>query len=242
MRTGQLTLPIATRVRAIAGVDPEPDMLVRARRAAAEQGIANVSWLLGADTDIPALAALLGDRHVGVVTIGQALHSMHYGELFPKLVSLLRPGGGAAVITNGTPLRLQDSTWSRALHGLLEKWLGKKLTRTCGTDEASQRRYRDTLTAAGFDVTETRIEYTDELDLQQLTGCLYSALPGPPAAPAGSATAVRRAGSPRPGTACATHRARPRDDAARAGRTGAAGTMTQRQPRLSGRPPPMQDL
>ncbi len=35
---------------------------------------------------------------------------MHYGELFPKLVSLLRPGGGAAVITNGTPLRLQDST------------------------------------------------------------------------------------------------------------------------------------
>ncbi len=63
--TGQLTLPIATRVRAVAGVDPEPDMLVRARRAAAEQGIGNVSWLLGADTDIPALAALLGDRHVG---------------------------------------------------------------------------------------------------------------------------------------------------------------------------------
>jgi len=113
----------------------------------------------------------------GLVTIGQALHWMHYGELFPKLVSLLRPGGGAAVITNGTPLRLQDSTWSRALHGLLEKWLGKKLTRTCGTDEASQRRYRDTPTAAGFDVTETRIEYTDELDLQQLTGCLYSAPP-----------------------------------------------------------------
>ena len=33
------------------------------------------------------------------MTIGQALHWMHYGELFPKLVSLLRPGGGAAVIT-----------------------------------------------------------------------------------------------------------------------------------------------
>jgi ubiquinone/menaquinone biosynthesis C-methylase UbiE len=36
--TGQLTLPIASRVRAVAGVDPEPDMLARARRAAADQG------------------------------------------------------------------------------------------------------------------------------------------------------------------------------------------------------------
>jgi ubiquinone/menaquinone biosynthesis C-methylase UbiE len=175
--TGQLTLPVAARVRAVAGVDPEPDMLARARRAAAEQCIANVSWLLGADTDIPALAALLGDRHAGAVTIGQALHWMRYRELFPKLVPLLRPGGGAAVITNGTPLWLQDSAWSHALHRFLEKWLGEKLTRTCGTDEASQRRYRDTLTAAGFDVTETGIEYKDELDLQQLTGSLYSALP-----------------------------------------------------------------
>jgi hypothetical protein len=102
---------------------------------------------------------------------------MRYRKLFPKLVPLLRPGGGAAVITKGTPLWLQDNVWSRALHGFLEKWQGEKLTRTCGTDEASQRRYRDTLTAAGFDVTETRIEYTDELDLQQLTGSLYSPLP-----------------------------------------------------------------
>jgi ubiquinone/menaquinone biosynthesis C-methylase UbiE len=74
--TGQLTLPIARRVRAVAGVDPEPDMLARARQAAAEQGVRNASWLLGADTDIPALAALLGSRLAGAVTIGQALHWM----------------------------------------------------------------------------------------------------------------------------------------------------------------------
>jgi trans-aconitate methyltransferase len=30
--TGQLTLPIAGQVHAVAGVDPEPDMLVRARK------------------------------------------------------------------------------------------------------------------------------------------------------------------------------------------------------------------
>lgn len=63
--TGQLTLPIAGQVRAVAGVDPEPDMLARARQAAAEQGVRNASWLLGADTDIPALAALLGRWNAG---------------------------------------------------------------------------------------------------------------------------------------------------------------------------------
>jgi ubiquinone/menaquinone biosynthesis C-methylase UbiE len=175
--TGQLTVPIARRVRAVAGVDPEPDMLARAQQAAAEQGIRNASWLLGADTDLPALAALLGDRSAGAVTIGQALHWMAYRELIPALVPLLRPGGGIAVITNGTPMWLQDSPWSRALRSFLEQWLGSPVTGTCGTDDASQQRYRDTMTEAGLRITETRYDYSDELDFDHLLGGVYSALP-----------------------------------------------------------------
>ena len=124
--TGQLALPVARRVQAVAGVDPEPDMLARARRAAAEQGVTNASWILGADSDLPALAALLGDRRAGAVTVGQALHWMRYRELIPALVPLLRPGGGIAVISNGTPMWLQDSPWSQALRGFLEQWLGTR--------------------------------------------------------------------------------------------------------------------
>jgi ubiquinone/menaquinone biosynthesis C-methylase UbiE len=136
--TGQLTLPIAARVRAVAGVDPEPDMLARAGRAAAEHGITNVAWLLGADTDMPALAALLGDQRAGAVTIGQALHWMNYRELFPALLPLLRPGGGAAVITNGTPLWLQDSAWSRALRGFWNSgWAPRLPTPAAPTRQAS---------------------------------------------------------------------------------------------------------
>jgi len=174
--TGQLTLPIARRVQAVAGVDPEPDMLARARQAAVEQGVRNASWLLGDDTEIPALAALLGDRRAGAVTIAQALHWMRYRELIPGLVPLLRPGGGIAVITNGAPMWLQDSPWSRALRGFLGQWLGTTPTSTCGTDDASQQRYRDTMTEAGLGVTETRYDYTGELDLDHLVGGVYSAL------------------------------------------------------------------
>jgi SAM-dependent methyltransferase len=198
--TGQLALPVAAWVGAVAGVDPEPDMLARARLAAAEQGIRNVSWLLGADTDTPALAGLLGSGRTGAVTIGQALHWMGYRELIPALVPLLRPGGGIAVITNGIPLWLHHSPWSRALRSFLEHWLGTTLTRTCGTDDASQQRYRDAMTAAGLEVTETRYDYTGELDFEHLLGGLYSALPAqrlpPPAQRPAFAAQVRHAVAP----------------------------------------------
>jgi SAM-dependent methyltransferase len=112
--TGQLAVPIAARVRAVIGMDPEPDMLVHARKSAAERDTRNVTWLLGADTDVPAIASLLGDGRLGIVTVGQALHWMGYRELIPALVPLLRPGGGIAVVTNGTPMWQQDSPWSQA--------------------------------------------------------------------------------------------------------------------------------
>lgn len=174
--TGQLTLPVARRVRAAVGMDPEPGMLVRARAAAAEQDIKNVAWVLGADTDLPAVAALLGGNQIGLVTAGQALHWMRYRELFRALIPLFRPGGGIAVVTNGTPMWLQDSSWSRALRGFLEEWSGTTPTATCGTDDASQQRYRDAMTSAGLDVTEVTHAYTDELDLDHVVGGIYSAL------------------------------------------------------------------
>ncbi len=174
--TGQLALPMARRVRFVMGMDPEPDMLLRGRRAAAEQGVANVSWMVGADTDVPALGALLGSASIAAVTIGQALHWMSRDELFAAVVPLARRGGGVAVVTNGTPLWLQDSDWSRALLDWMEQWLGVRPVHPCGTDEASQRRYRDSLAAAGFDVSQAVVEYAGELDLDQIVGGVYSAL------------------------------------------------------------------
>ena len=54
---------------------------------------------------------------------------------------------------------------------------------------ASQQRYRDTMTKAGLDVTETQYDYINELDLDHLVGGVYSACPT--AAPAGPADSVR---------------------------------------------------
>jgi SAM-dependent methyltransferase len=174
--TGQLALPLAARVRAVVGVDPEPDMLLRARKEATERRIGNASWMIGADTDLPAIADLL-DRRAGAITIGQALHWMDADAVFRAGASAVRANGGVAVVTNGKPLWLQDTPWSQALRAFLETWLGKDASFPCGTDDISQRRYRDGMTAAGLHVHGTTVSYRDELTLETIVGGVYSALP-----------------------------------------------------------------
>ncbi|WP_327398789.1 methyltransferase domain-containing protein [Streptomyces sp. NBC_01288] len=176
--TGQLTLPFASRVRAVVGVDPEPDMLRLARHTAEAQGVHNAIWMLGADTELPALGGLLGERSLALMVVGQALHWMRHEELFRAVAPHLRTGGGIAVISNGTPLWLQDSSWSRALRGCLEDWIGAPLTATCGTSSRDRLRYAEALRAAGFDgVREMAVEYRDELSFDQLFGGVCSAIP-----------------------------------------------------------------
>jgi ubiquinone/menaquinone biosynthesis C-methylase UbiE len=174
--TGQLSVPLAARVRAVVGVDPEPDMLMLARRAATELGVANVSWLLGADTDVPALGHMLGDRTVGAVTIALAIHWMDRDTLFPAIRPLLRPGGGIAVVTNGTPLWLQDNVWSRILRDCLEQWTGKRQAGACQTDDAGRRLNREALTSAGYRVAESSVDYQAEVTIDQLVGGIFSAM------------------------------------------------------------------
>ena len=175
--TGQLTVPVARRVRAVIGMDPEPDMLRRARRAARDARVSNVSWMLGADSDVPALRGLLGEGSIAAVTVGQALHWMAYEELFRSAGSLVRPGGGVAVVTNGTPLWLQDSGWSRSVREFLARWLGTRPAAACGTDRQSQQRYEHALAMAGFEVSSAAFDYAAELTFDQLAGGIYSALP-----------------------------------------------------------------
>ncbi|WP_406197132.1 class I SAM-dependent methyltransferase [Kitasatospora sp. NBC_01560] len=175
--TGQLALPLAGRARTVIGMDPEPAMLGLARAAAERQGIRNALWLLGSDADVPALAGVLPEG-LALTVIGNAVHWMRHEELFRALHALTRPGGGVAVIANGTPVWAQDSDWSRALHRALAEHFGRPLAASCGTAAADRDRYAAALAAAGFtDVHETVVDYPDELTFEQLLGTVWSAIP-----------------------------------------------------------------
>ncbi|TDC78160.1 class I SAM-dependent methyltransferase [Streptomyces hainanensis] len=176
--TGQLAIPLAARARAVVGMDPEPEMLRHARAAAERRGVRNVTWVLGADTDVPALAPLVGQHGLGLAVVGQALHWMDSDRLFPALAPLLRPGGGIAVVSNGTPLWLRATDWSRALRDFLQRRLGRPLVATCGTDAADRHRYARALTAAGYrEVRQVGHTYEHVLDLDRLVGEILSAMP-----------------------------------------------------------------
>lgn len=196
--TGQLSVPLASRVGSVIGMDPEPDMLRLARQTAAGQGMRNVMWVLGADSDVPALGRLMGRRSLGMAVVGQALHWMRHEELFQALLPLCRQGGGIAVVANGAPLWLQDSAWSRALRSCLEDYFGTRLEATCGTSADDRRRYAQALADAGFaDVREGFLDYRVELGFDDVVGSVCSAipadrLPGPQERPA-FAERIRRA-------------------------------------------------
>lgn len=177
--TGQLTIPLAARSHAVIGMDPEPDMLARAKDTAATHGCTNITWLLGSDGDLPAIIGLLGERALAAITLANSVHLTDHERLFRQALSLLRPGGGVAVLANGRPLWQQHSPASDAMRACLEQWFAVKLTSGCGTDPESREQYAAALRAAGYaDVRDTvLVDYEDELDVEHVIGNLYSAIP-----------------------------------------------------------------
>jgi SAM-dependent methyltransferase len=170
--TGQLSLPLAARAGTVIGMDPEPDMLRLAAVAADRQQITNTSWVRGSDRDVPALVG----PALGAMTVAVAIHWMDRDALFRAGRPMLRAGGGVAVVTNGAPLWLQDTDWSRAARRALEELTGQPVTGACQTDEAGRRLTTAALESAGYRVASTTVGYDASLSVDQLVGGLFSAL------------------------------------------------------------------
>jgi SAM-dependent methyltransferase len=169
--TGQLAVPLAAEAGAVIGMDPSADMLTLASRAAAI-----VTWVLGCDEQVPGLESLLGKESLDLVTIGQALHWMDSVPLFGALARL-RPGGGIAVIANGTPVWVQETTWAAALVAVARKWFDGLSFPTCGSSPGERARYRSLLVDAGFTVAEHAIDYSEEFTIDEVIGSFHSATP-----------------------------------------------------------------
>ncbi len=174
--TGQLSLPLARALGGGLAVDPEPDMLaeLRERARAAELPLL---CLLGADKDLGAVADLVGEGALAMLTVANALHWMDAGLVAAQACRLLRPGGGLAVITHGRPQWLGDRPWARSMRDYLQKWWGRSLTDTCGTDEDTLITRQKLLLTAGFtDVAILRHEYRVSCTPESVLGLLYSAM------------------------------------------------------------------
>ena len=167
---------MASRVGAAVGVDPEPDMLKLAAAAAPDrergQRVVGSRLRFRPRHDLRGL----GPGPIGAITAATAIHWMDHEALFTAARSILRPGGGVAVVTNGSPLWLQDTDWSRKLRTVLKEWTGRDVRSSCGTDEDSRRGNRAAMQTAGFTADHTSVHYEAHLDIEGIIGGLLSAM------------------------------------------------------------------
>jgi len=160
----------------VLAADPEPDMVTGLRERLTSIGLLNVLPVLAADRDLVVIATVCGSS-VGVVTVANALQWMDADRVFLQCRRLLRVGGALIVISQGPPMWLSNSAWSRELRAFLARWTGGPLSATCGTDRATLERRALRLRRCGYEQIEVvEHAYENEADLTYVAGHLRSAM------------------------------------------------------------------
>jgi SAM-dependent methyltransferase len=151
---GVLTIRLAPLVEQATCLDPDAAMLAEGRRAAGEEGVANIRWVQGLAEDLPAVAP----GPYRLVTFGLSFHWTDEQQVAETVYDLLEPGGTLALIAHtvtgrprpadpGVPPIPHDE-----IRGLVAKYLGS--TRRVGQGIAPERthRFEDVLVRTRFGV------------------------------------------------------------------------------------------
>lgn len=174
--TGQVAIPLSRHVKSVLAADPEPDMLMGLRARLAAMEVRNVVPVLAADHDLAVIARARGDS-LGIVTVANALHWMDADHVFMQSRRLLRVGGALIIISQGPPMWLLNSAWSRELRAFLERWTGGPVSATCGTDRGTLEQRAVRLRRCGYERIEVvEHAYENEVDLTYIAGHLRSAM------------------------------------------------------------------
>jgi ubiquinone/menaquinone biosynthesis C-methylase UbiE len=99
---GTVALVLAPLFEAAVGLDPDPEMLAHASRAAARRGIGNATWVRQRAEDLP--AGLGGFR---AVTFAASFHWMDRPRVASAVATMLDPGG-AVVQVDAPGYRTED--------------------------------------------------------------------------------------------------------------------------------------
>ncbi|MGH2970850.1 MAG: class I SAM-dependent methyltransferase [Gaiellaceae bacterium] len=180
--TGALTFELAPFFEHVVGIDPEPDMLREAKRAARQRGITNIEWIMGSSTELRELEPLPG--RFDLVTIGTAFRFMEPRATLSELQQIAA-GGVVAVAYNGTPMWLHPDPWAKALRRVVESRLGRPLSDVDLTAEALraaerwQRTYAETIDVdfvVGHILSATSTDQIPPAERQDFTQELSSAI------------------------------------------------------------------
>lgn len=123
---GVLTVRLAHLFEEAVGLDPDREMIVEGRRAAAERGIGNITWVEARAEDLPAAAP----GSYRLVTFGSSFWWTDEVPVAEAVYDMLEPGGALALIMHSASGRPAPSSPGpppiphAAIEALVKKYLG----------------------------------------------------------------------------------------------------------------------
>lgn len=149
---GILTVRLAPLFEEAVGLDPDPAMLAEGRRAADEQGVANIRWVQALAEDLPEAAP----GPYRAVTFGQSFHWTDEPRVAETVYDMLEPGGALAMIVHtvegrpkppspGPPPIPHDE-----IKAIVERYLGTTRRAGQGIARVRTHRFEDILVRTRF--------------------------------------------------------------------------------------------
>jgi len=170
---GQISIPLATHVGEVVGVDPNEAMLDEARQQARDAGVSNVEWVVGSDAD---LRGSLGDElgTVTVTTMGRSFHWMDRGPTLDRTREQTESGGGVAIFGDTEWLTKGERAWQDEVYDLASEYLDLP-ERTGPRTEPYENPYDELIGNHGFDDVEVAtFQRPREWTADEVVGYVFS--------------------------------------------------------------------
>jgi SAM-dependent methyltransferase len=154
---GILAVRLAPWFDEVVGLDPDPDMLIEGRRAAADRGVGNIRWVQAVAEDLPAAAP----GPYRLVTFGQSFHWTDGLRVAEIVYDLLEPGGAVAVVDHTVPGRPHPPSPGPPpiphdeIGAVVEKYLGSSRRAGQGSAPIRTHRVEDVLSRTRFGGSRT---------------------------------------------------------------------------------------
>jgi SAM-dependent methyltransferase len=149
---GILTLRLAHLFEEAVGLDPDPEMLVEARRAAEERRIDNIRWVRARAEELPGAAP----APYRLVTFGQSFHWTDETRVAETVYDLLEPDGALAMIVHTVEGRPKPESPGpppiphAEIEALVQKYLGPGKRAGQGPAPVRTHRFEDVLVQTRF--------------------------------------------------------------------------------------------
>jgi len=165
--TGQSTFALAPLFEKTVAFDTDVEMLTEAKKN--EPKGLNIEWQQRSDKDVT-----VNEGPYQLAIACRAFNWMDQYPLLQKLHHILKPGGGVALIGDGS-FWTGNEPWQKKVKEIIQSFLGQKRRAGNSTYSAPDEPYIVTLKNNGYDDPHYEaIPIVREWDIQSIIGYLYS--------------------------------------------------------------------